>query len=171
MHPRRHRHANHRPKEQRQLNSYRHKHPFLPRSTHSAKPAIITALHPSINHKSFPSLPPRAALLVLVAAIVIFVAEHDAQPDKFSSIPASMWWAVVTLTTVGYGDVFPITAAGKIMAACLAFLGIGMFALPTGIISSGFMEEICLAKQRKALQRSRLCPHCGKNIEFVPDED
>lgn len=103
------------------------------------------------------------ALLVVVAASLIYVTEHDAQPDKFSSIPASMWWAVVTLTTVGYGDVYPVTLLGKVMAACLAFLGIGMFALPTGIISSGFMEEV-RARKDKTNSRPRVCPHCGKDI-------
>ena len=68
--------------------------------------------------------------------------ENEAQPQAFSSIPQTMWWAVSALTTVGYGDVYPITVAGKILGSFIALLGIGLFALPAGIISSGFMQEI-----------------------------
>ena len=68
----------------------------------------------------------------------MFYAEHEAQPEVFSSIPASMWWAVATLTTVGNGDVYPITVLGKIMASIIALLGIATIAVPTGIITSSF---------------------------------
>lgn len=69
-----------------------------------------------------------------------------------------MWWAIATLTTIGYGDVYPVTVIGKFMASIIAVLGIGMFALPTGILGSGFMEE--LEKSKKP----RTCPHCGKEL-------
>jgi voltage-gated potassium channel len=69
-----------------------------------------------------------------------------------------MWWAVATLTTIGYGDVYPVTVVGKFMASIIAVLGIGMFALPTGILGSGFMEE--LEKSKKP----RKCPHCGREL-------
>jgi voltage-gated potassium channel len=97
-------------------------------------------------------------ILLVVAASLMYYAEHDAQPKVFSSIPASMWWAAVTLTTVGYGDAYPITALGKIMASMIAMLGIGMFALPTAILGAAFLED--LERQKKAPR----CPHCGKEI-------
>jgi voltage-gated potassium channel len=97
-------------------------------------------------------------ILLVVAASLMYYAEHDAQPKVFSSIPAAMWWAAATLTTVGYGDAFPITAIGKIMAAMIAMLGIGMFALPTGILGAAFLEDL---DRRK---KPRQCPHCGKEI-------
>ncbi len=89
--------------------------------------------------------------------------ENAAQPEAFSSIPAAMWWGVATLTTVGYGDIYPITPIGKIIGAIIAILGIGMFALPAGILGSGFVEEM---QKRKTKQR--VCPHCGKSIDITP---
>lgn len=79
--------------------------------------------------------------LLVVAACLMYAVEHEVQPDQFPHIVAAMWWAIVTLTTVGYGDVFPITAWGKILLGVISVLGIGMVALPTGIISSGFIGE------------------------------
>ncbi|HUT56260.1 MAG TPA: ion transporter [Phycisphaerae bacterium] len=98
-------------------------------------------------------------ILLTVASTVMYYAEHASQPHVFRSIPDSMWWAVATLTTVGYGDAYPVTAFGKLMASIVAILGIGMFALPTGILGAAFMEE--MQRQRKLVQR---CPHCGKEI-------
>jgi len=97
-------------------------------------------------------------LLVFVSS-VMYSVEHDAQPDKFSSIPAAMWWGIVTLTTVGYGDVAPVTIAGKLCAAALALIGVAMFALPAGIFASGFSENV----QRRRRRTDRCCPHCGKH--------
>jgi voltage-gated potassium channel len=98
-------------------------------------------------------------VLVMISSVMYFV-EHDSQPNVFSSIPASMWWAVVTLTTVGYGDIYPVTSLGKVLGSVIAVLGIGMFALPAGILGSGFVDE--LHKKRRP---SRDCPHCGKTLE------
>jgi voltage-gated potassium channel len=95
--------------------------------------------------------------LIIIASCLMYFTEHDAQPDKFSSIPETMWWSVATLTTVGYGDVYPITVMGKILTACISILGIGMFALPAGILASGFADEF---KREK-----KCCPHCGKKID------
>ncbi len=81
-------------------------------------------------------------VLLLVAASLMYYAEHEAQPEAFSSIPASMWWGVATLTTVGYGDVYPVTPLGRLLAAVMAILGIGLFALPAGLMGSGFMEAM-----------------------------
>jgi voltage-gated potassium channel len=99
-------------------------------------------------------------LLLVFASALMHFAEGEAQPEKFSSIPASMWWAVATLTTVGYGDVYPITPLGKVAAAIVSILGIGFFALPTAIIGSGFVEAL---HEREAA--TRLCSHCGHPIE------
>ncbi len=80
--------------------------------------------------------------LVLVAASAIHLFEHEAQPDKFGSIPDSMWWAIVTLTTVGYGDVVPVTVGGKLVAGFTMIMGLMMLALPIGIVANAFAEEI-----------------------------
>jgi voltage-gated potassium channel len=68
-----------------------------------------------------------------------------------------MWWSIATLSTVGYGDMYPVTALGKLLASVIAILGIGLFALPTAILGSGFVEEI----SRKGPDK---CPHCGKEL-------
>lgn len=82
-----------------------------------------------------------AMLIVLViASSLMYLAENKTQPEDFPSIPGTMWWGMVTLTTVGYGDIVPVTPAGRILAAVIAVLGIGLFALPAGIISSGLLE-------------------------------
>lgn len=97
-------------------------------------------------------------VLLILSSSLMYYAEHTAQPDKFSSIPAAMWWGVATLTTVGYGDVFPVTNLGKFIGSFIAILGIGMVALPTGIIGSGFLEEMSCKPEDSR------CPHCGKSI-------
>jgi voltage-gated potassium channel len=98
------------------------------------------------------------AVLLLLASTLMYFAEGAAQPGVFSSIPASMWWAITTLTTVGYGDVVPVTATGHVLAAVIAVTGIGMFALPTGILGAAFTEEI----QARRSQEAGRCPHCGR---------
>lgn len=98
-------------------------------------------------------------LLLIVSATLLYSCENAAQPDVFSSIPATMWWAVATLTTVGYGDVYPVTLLGKMFASVIAILGIGMFALPTGILGAGFIEAIETNKQPE-----KYCPHCGESL-------
>jgi len=97
------------------------------------------------------------SLLLILASCLLYYVEHGAQPDVFSSIPATMWWAVATFTTVGYGDIYPVTGLGKLIAALMAILGIGVAALPTGIIASGFVEQHEV--------EGRVCPHCGKRLE------
>ena len=94
--------------------------------------------------------------LLLVCSTGVYFAENEAQPDKFSSILASMWWAVATLTTVGYGDIFPITFLGKIFGSISAIFGVGLFAIPAGLLASGFSDE--------AETVNKNCPHCGKEI-------
>ena len=96
--------------------------------------------------------------LIVVASSIMYFVEHDAQPGKFSSIPETMWWSVATLTTVGYGDLYPITTLGKTLTACISILGIGLFALPAGILASGFSDAF---KKPKA---GTVCPHCGTEV-------
>jgi voltage-gated potassium channel len=99
-------------------------------------------------------------ILLIVASSLMYFVENDAQPNVFSSIPMAMWWCIVTLTTVGYGDIYPITVLGRILGGIIALLGIGMFALPTGILASAFAEEL-----QKKHERPKICPHCGKVID------
>ena len=80
--------------------------------------------------------------ILLLSSTLAYIAEHEAQPDKFGSIPKAMWWALATLTTVGYGDVIPATVTGKIIGGFVMLFGLGMFALPIGIIATGFAQEI-----------------------------
>jgi voltage-gated potassium channel len=85
-------------------------------------------------------------ILMLIAASGMYILERDAQPGFFGSIPQSMWWSIVTLTTLGYGDVVPVTIGGKIFASVITLLSIGTVALPAGILASRFSEEL---RQRK----------------------
>ena len=78
--------------------------------------------------------------VMLFSAIVMYTVENPAQPDKFPNIVATLWWALCTLTTVGYGDVYPVTSLGKLFAAIISLVGIGVIAIPTGIIASGFTQ-------------------------------
>ena len=98
--------------------------------------------------------------LLIFSASLMYLVENDAQPDKFPDIPSALWWGIATLTTVGYGDVFPITPVGKILGGVIAFLGIGIFALPTGILASGFAEQL----QKRRAKPQAVCPHCGREV-------
>ena len=99
--------------------------------------------------------------VLVIISFVMFYAEHDAQPDKFSSIPATMWWGIATLTTVGYGDMVPVTALGKFLGGIFAIAGVGLLALPAGILSSGFFE---LMHNKDRDRKATVCPHCGKKV-------
>lgn len=94
-----------------------------------------------------------------LASTLMFYAERLAQPDKFGSIPSAMYWAVVTMATVGYGDVTPVTALGRLLTMLVALSGVLVLALPTAIIGSGLMEELEKRREKK------VCPHCGKPLE------
>lgn len=105
-------------------------------------------------------------ILLLIASTLMYYIEHDAQPDVFPNIIASLWWAIATLTTVGYGDVYPITGLGRLLSGIIAILGIGLVALPTGIISSSFMQELSPKNNPVDNKEStNYCPHCGKRIK------
>ncbi|MDE5866415.1 MAG: ion transporter [Lachnospiraceae bacterium] len=79
-------------------------------------------------------------ILMLASSLCMYGLEHDAQPENFSNAFSGIWWSVSTLLTVGYGDIYPVTIGGRLMAIVIAFLGVGMVAIPTGIISAGFVE-------------------------------
>ncbi|MGE0500585.1 MAG: ion transporter [Rhizobiaceae bacterium] len=83
-----------------------------------------------------------AFMLLLISSTVLYVVEGPHQPDHFGSIPRAMWWSIATLTTVGYGDVFPVTPLGKIFAGVTAITGIGLIAMPTGILASAFSDAL-----------------------------
>lgn len=99
--------------------------------------------------------------LIIIASCLLYFAEHNAQKDSFSSIPATIWWAVVTLTTTGYGDMYPITTIGRVLAGTIMLTGVALFALPAGIITVGFLEEFRAVKKYKGQK----CPHCGKPLD------
>ena len=132
-------------------------------------------------------------LLLTVSSLFIYYAEHDAQPENFRNAFSGLWWAVATLTTVGYGDIYPITPLGRFLGAIIAILGIGVVAVPTSILSAGFMEtlnkqiaeaeEAEKAKDEKQnakaadgghdhtaasadskFEQPQYCPHCGKKL-------
>ncbi len=100
------------------------------------------------------------AILGVIFASLAYYAENDAQPDKFPDIPHALWWAFVTITTVGYGDIAPVTPLGKVIGVCTAVLGILMIALPTGVMGAAFVEEL-----NRRGKRAAACPHCGKPVE------
>lgn len=101
-----------------------------------------------------------AVLMMVVTAYcfaaLIYLVEHPIQPTKFSSIPETLWWAIVTLTTIGYGDITPITPLGKALAGGFILVGIGIFALPTALMTSAILDA--------SVDRPIHCPHCGNHL-------
>lgn len=117
-------------------------------------------------------------LLMVIASVLMYNVEHDAQPEQFSNAFSGLWWAIATLTTVGYGDIYPVTALGKLLAAMIAMLGIGLVAVPTGIISAGFVELIeknpadespadAIDKEKHDSDNDskHYCPYCGHKLD------
>lgn len=100
-------------------------------------------------------------VILVISSSVIYYVEKDAQPESFGSIPDAMWWGVAALSTTGYGDVRPITPLGKFLGAIITVSGIGMFAVPAGIIASGFINKI-QGSDKKNIK----CPHCGEKIKL-----
>lgn len=106
-------------------------------------------------------------VLLLLTSTVMYWLEHDAQPQLFSSIPATMWWGIVTLSTIGYGDMSPVTDAGRAFGGVVAIVGIGMFALPAGLLGAAFVDELARRRAQHPSQQGEAgaaerCPHCGK---------
>ena len=106
-------------------------------------------------------------LLMIISSVIMYNVENQAQPDTFANALSGMWWAVATLTTVGYGDIYPVTVIGKILSAVIALLGIGLVAVPTGIITAGFMEILEEKNESNAHKNCNklYCPYCGRKIE------
>ena len=105
------------------------------------------------------------SLLIFISFLMYYV-EGPHQPEHFGSVPKTMWWGIITLTTVGYGDVVPMSVWGKFFGGCIAILGIGMFALPAGILASGFsneLEKMTTESSEENSIESEKCPHCGKH--------
>ncbi len=100
-------------------------------------------------------------LSLLVTSSLMYYAENAAQPGAFTSIPDAMWWGIAALTTTGYGDIVPVTAAGRLLGAATAFLGIAVVALPSAILAAGYIDA--LAALRAEAARPQACPHCGRH--------
>jgi voltage-gated potassium channel len=118
-----------------------------------------------------------AVLFVMMVVLVLtsslmYLFEHHAQPHVFADIPTSMWWSVVTLTTLGYGDMVPITPMGRLLGGLTAVLGIGMIALPTGVLASGFSEQMRIRRQeyREAVERALEDGNITRREKRVLDE-
>ncbi|WP_026914885.1 ion transporter [Christiangramia portivictoriae] len=106
-----------------------------------------------------------AAILLVLSSTLMYSIENEAQPEKFENIGQALWWSVATLTTVGYGDVYPVTGIGKVLSAIIALIGIGFVALPTGIISSAFIEKVQKDKKKQASNyRTCKCRNCGEEL-------
>ena len=110
-----------------------------------------------------------SVLVLILSASALYFIEHEAQPEAFRSIPQAMWWAVVTLTSVGYGDVSPVTGWGKVAGSIVCMVGVLLVALPTGILASGFLEEMREQRRGKDSEVFGFCPHCGKQL--IPGEE
>jgi len=111
-------------------------------------------------------------LLMLMTSVLMYYVENAAQPDKFSNAFDSLWWTIATITTVGYGDIYPITTFGKILSGIIAFLSIGLIAIPTSIISAGYIEHVSHLKEteekenkEKEQAKKCFCPYCGNKLE------
>lgn len=118
--------------------------------------AITTALR-SRQYELLMSLT-IAGVLLLVSSTLLYLIEGAVQPDRFGSIPRAMWWSIATLTTVGYGDVFPVTPLGRILAGVTAITGIGLIAMPMGILAAAFSDAIQMQRKAEDEERARAEP-------------
>ncbi|WFN33737.1 ion transporter [Methanogenium sp. S4BF] len=120
-------------------------------------------------------------VVLIIAASLMYQIEYTAQPEVFSSIPEAMWWGIVTIATIGYGDMVPITPEGKVLGFVISLVGIGLFALPAGILASGFSEVIKEDEEKKKRKKAEnycivtpefeICPHCGREIRPEDKKD
>ena len=126
-------------------------------------------------------------ILVIMASVIMFNIETEAQPELFKDVFSSYWWTINAITTVGYGDIYPVTIVGKFLSSIISILSVGFVAIPTAIISTGFMEQI----ERKQLDEINsqidistknfmehqkikhsdinYCPYCGKKMDKVEE--
>lgn len=112
-----------------------------------------------------------AVLLLIISSTLLYLIEGSVQPDKFGSIPRSMWWAIATLTTVGYGDAYPITPLGKVVAGMTALMGIGLIAMPTGILAAAFSEAIHQQRDARVLARQAKLAEAQASGKPEPPKD
>jgi voltage-gated potassium channel len=112
----------------------------------SALEDLISAIRH--ERRSFAATLYLLVLALLLSSSLIYVAEHDVQPKNFGSIPQAMWWTMVTLTTVGYGDIVPMTAVGKLIATLTALMGVCVVALLTGIVATGFTNQVAMRRHQ-----------------------
>jgi voltage-gated potassium channel len=122
------------------------------------------------------------AIIFIMAVVMVFTAslmylfEHTAQPEVFADIPTALWWAVVTLTTLGYGDMVPVTPWGRVLGGLTAVIGVGLVALPAGVLASGFSEEMRIRREEyqqrveRALQDGRLTRRERRSLEDLRHE-
>ena len=104
---------------------------------------------------------------MLISSVLMYSVESPVQPEVFKNGFSGLWWAVATFTTVGYGDIYPITSIGRFLSAIIALLGIGLVAVPTGIVTSGFMEANSEENEYENTSddEKHFCPYCGKNLD------
>ena len=112
------------------------------RITHYSRPLQILVAVLKHEWRTLLALLTLLVSLLLITAWLMYMVEREAQPDAFGSIPQALWWGMATLTTVGYGDVVPLTTEGKFLGFLIMFIGIGMFAVPTGILVATFIQEV-----------------------------
>lgn len=118
------------------------------------------------------------SILMLISSLLMYSAEHEAQPEVFRNAFSGLWWAVATLTTVGYGDIYPVTALGRLLGAFIAFSGLAAVAIPTGIISSGLIEALSRGREAKARAekvgedqpRDRVLRDCEEALRAISDK-
>ena len=101
-------------------------------------------------------------ILILLSSVLMYYVEHDKQPEIFKNAFSGVWWAIVTVATVGYGDIYPVTVLGKLLGTFIAMLGICFLAVPTGIITAGFVEQI---SSKNNEEKKNYCSNCGIKIE------
>lgn len=120
-----------------------------------------------------------ALIVIIISGYLMYFVESQAQPEVFHNVGQGVWWSIITFATVGYGDIYPITALGKILASFIALIGVAMIAIPSGIISSAFIKRMDDIKKEKenysydhnhihgqshGQSKTSYCPHCGKKL-------
>ena len=106
-------------------------------------------------------------ILIVIASILMYSIEHEAQPDVFETAASGFWWSVATLTRTPFGSLHPVTAAGRLLGSGVSVLGVGLIAVPTGIISSGFIERASSQNEKAESETAehKYCRHCGQKIK------
>jgi len=116
------------------------------------------------------------SILVILASTLIYLTERQSDLEYFGSIPTAMWWTIITLTSVGYGDAVPTTELGRVVGAIVSLAGIVFVALPSAMITSGFLEQLDAEKRarrkaRRERKAAQTCPHCGEALDDLYGED